>query len=306
MGTPDFAVPCLEVLVRDGHQVLAVVTQPDRPKGRGQRLAHSPVKQAAQLHDLPVLQPRFVKDKGFIEELRHLDPELIIVVAYGQVLPKDVLQLPVYGCINVHASLLPQYRGAAPIHWAVINGETKTGITTMVMDEGLDTGDMLLKAELPIRDTETVGSVHDRLSLLGSSLLSETVKCLSKGTLKCVSQDYNQASYAPMLSRADELINWADGSAQVLNRIRGMNPWPVAFTVWQGKTLKIWQGCAGGSDDTALPGTVVGIDKNLGFKVQTGKGQVYITEVQPQGGKRMAAADFVRGYFLSEGDKLGD
>ncbi|HEX3015026.1 MAG TPA: methionyl-tRNA formyltransferase [Desulfobacteria bacterium] len=307
MGTPAFAVPCLDVLLDAGHQVLGVVTQPDRPQGRGRQQAYSAVKTAALQAGLNVLQPYRVKDPEFIEKIRSLAPELIVVVAYGQVLPPDILTLPPLGCINVHASLLPKYRGAAPIHWVVINGEEKTGVTTMYMDAGLDTGDMLLKREIAIGAEETVGSVHDRLAGLGSRLLIETLAGLSAGTLRRLPQDNTHSTYAPMLTREHERIVWQNPAAQVHNQVRGMNPWPGAYTVYNNKLVKVWE-----TEIVSTPfiwqdvqvGTVVNVDKHLGFTVQTGNGQLLVKSVQPQGSKKMPAAAFARGYGLKAGDKL--
>ncbi len=305
MGTPEFAVPCLDTLLNQGHQVLGVVTQPDRPKGRGRQFACSPVKQAALAAGLPVLQPAKVREPRFLEQLRGLAPELIIVVAFGQVLPGEILDLPPLGCINVHASLLPKYRGAAPIHWAVINGEKTTGVTTMYMDRGLDTGDMLLKAELAVGPEDTVGIVHDRLALLGADLLAETLRELAAGRLRRTPQEQGESTYAPMLTREDERIDWNKQPEQLVNLIRGMNPWPGAYTTCKGKTIKVWQAQIVDYSPAPHAGQVIDVDKTQGFIVQADGGQVLLTQVQPPGGKRMDAADYVRGYGLKTGDVLG-
>jgi len=307
MGTPDFAVPCLQALLQAGHQILAVVTQPDRPKGRGQQLAQSPVKIEALAAGIQVLQPEKVRETNFAAQLRELKPEVIVVVAYGQILPLEILELPWYGCINVHASLLPKYRGAAPIHRSIIEGEQKTGVTTMQLDRGLDTGDMLLKAETQIHPADTAGSLHDRLAQLGGNLIVETLAGLLEGSLKPMPQDNAQSTYAAVLTRQDELIDWERENTQVINQVLGLNPWPGAYTTHQGKIIKIWlaQPVPAEVAGIAAAGTVVQVDKNLGFTVQTGKGQVQVQEVQPQGGKRMAAAAFARGYNLTPGQILG-
>ncbi|HWJ03432.1 MAG TPA: methionyl-tRNA formyltransferase, partial [Verrucomicrobiae bacterium] len=228
MGTPDFSVPCLNALVEAGHEVMAVVTQPDRPRGRGQQMAHSPVKAAALSFGLKILQPSKVREADFIATLKELAPEVIVVVAFGQILPGEILDLPLKGCINVHASLLPKYRGAAPIHWAVIEGEKQTGVTTMYMDRGLDTGDMLLKGTVEIGESATVGEVHDKLADLGARVLIETLANLDK--IERLPQDHAASTYAPMLTREHEQINWGQDRGTVVNLIHGLNPWPGAYT----------------------------------------------------------------------------
>ncbi|MDA8442749.1 MAG: methionyl-tRNA formyltransferase [Peptococcaceae bacterium] len=306
MGTPDFAVPCLQELLRGGHHVAAVVTQPDRPRGRGQQMAYSAVKQAAFDAGILVLQPQKVRDSDFVAQLRTYAPEVIVVVAFGQILPAEILTLPPYGCVNVHASLLPKYRGAAPIHWAVINGEPKTGVTTMLMDQGLDTGDMLLQAEIAIGSVENVGSVHDRLAELGSKLLTETLTRLGAGNLPRIPQSDADSTYAPMLGRKDENLALDRDNQTIVNHIRGMNPWPGAYTTYKGKVIKLWSALPVNDSSGATPGSVVHIDKNKGITLQAGQGQIMLLEVQPQGGKKMSAAAFANGYALSVGDKLGE
>jgi len=294
MGTPDFAVPSLKALVEDGHDVRAVVTQPDRPKGRGKKYTPPPVKEAAQALSLPVIQPVQIKDPDFIGLLRSYAPEVIVVVAYGRILPPAVLSLPEYGCINVHASLLPKYRGAAPIHRAVINGEKETGITTMFMDEGLDTGDMILKEKVPIHEEDTAGDVHDRLAEVGARLLIETLDMIRQGRAPRVPQK-GEASYAPMITGTDELIEWDKPARDIFNLIRGMNPWPGARTYLGNKMLKVWRAQILKDDELlARPGRVMGTVRD-GILVGTGKGLLVITELQMQGAKRMSAADFLRG-----------
>ncbi|WP_425061039.1 Methionyl-tRNA formyltransferase [Sporomusa carbonis] len=302
MGTPDFAVPCLDMLVTEGYQVAAVVTQPDRPKGRGQKLAYSPVKEAAIAYSLPVLQPTSLKDDDFYSQIKTLKPDTIIVVAFGQFLPKRLLDLPPLGCINVHASLLPKYRGSAPIHWAIINGETTTGITTMYMDVGMDTGDMILKAEIPILPTDTTGSLHDKLKDLGATVLSETLRKLSTGQVPRQPQNETEATYARMLNRETERIDWHQPATTIHNLVRGLNPWPVAYCKYQNKSWKIWQTKVYNEFEVcSKPGRIAQITKE-GIIVETGKGTIEVLEVQPESKRRMRAGECVCGYCLSVGD----
>lgn len=302
MGTPDFAVPCLDRLVAEGHEVAAVVTQPDRPKGRGQKLAASPVKEASVGHGLAVLQPASIKTPDFYAAMAALKPDVAVVVAFGQFLPGALLALPPLGCINVHASLLPAYRGAAPIHWAVMNGETVTGVTTMYMDTGMDTGDMILKAETPIGPDETTGEVHDRLKGLGAGVLAETLALAAAGRAPRAPQDGAAATYAPLLTRAVERIDWSKPAATVHNQVRGLSPWPGAYCVHGDKVLKVWRSelapGAGGQ-----PGQIVAADDG-GVVVAAGTGAVRLTEVQPENRRRMAAGEYARGYGITTGEFL--
>jgi len=303
MGTPDFAVPSLKALVEAGHDVPAVITQPDRPRGRGKKEAPPPVKEAARALSLPVFQPVQVKDPDFVELLRNIAPEVIVVVAYGRILPRDILLLPEYGCINVHASLLPKYRGAAPIHRAVINGEKETGVTTMFMDEGLDTGDMILREVLPIYEEDNVGTVHDRLAAVGAQLLIKTLELVKQGRAPRTPQT-GEASYAPMLTTSDELIKWDKPARDIFNLIRGMDPWPGAHTFLGNKMLKIWRARVLKEENSqAGPGRVLGAGRD-GIMVGTGRGVLLVTELQLQGGKRMNAADFSRGTPVPAGTVL--
>jgi len=240
MGTPDFAVPPLKRLSEDGHRLLAVVTQPDRPRGRGRKLQPTPVKQAAAALGLPVLQPPSVRESGFIDKIRDLAPDWIIVAAFGQILPRTLLELPVYGCINIHASLLPRYRGPAPIQRAIINGETRTGVTTMLMDAGLDTGDILLKKEVPIYPGTTAGELHDRLAAAGADLLSLTLELWSENRITPVPQNHEEATYAPMLKKSDGHVDWGKRAEQIDCLVRGMTPWPGAFTFLGDRRIKIF------------------------------------------------------------------
>lgn len=308
MGTPDFSVGTLEALVAAGHEIVGVVTQPDKPKGRGGRMQYTPVKEVALKYDLPVFQPLRVKDPEFIEVLKGLQPEIIVVVAFGQILPKEILEMPEYGCVNVHASLLPKYRGAAPIQWAVIDGEKVSGVTTMRMDEGLDTGDMILKKEVLLDRKETGGSLFDKLSVEGASLCVETLKRLLDGTAEFTKQDDEKSTYAKMLKKELGDIDWNDSAVSIERLIRGLTPWPSAYTHWDGKVMKIWD--AEVSEDTAgdfggdvVPGTIVRVEKQQ-FDVQTGNGLLIVKELQIPGKKRMDAGAFLRGYQLSEGTIL--
>ena len=300
MGTPDFAVPCLNRMVEDGYNVTAAVTQPDRPSGRGNKLKASPVKQAAVEHGIAVLQPVTVKDAAVIAEIGALRPDIIVVVAFGQILPPEILALPRLGCINVHASLLPRYRGAAPIHRAILDGEKVTGVTTMHMARGLDTGDMILRKSLDIGANMTVGELHDSLSAMGAELLSETVRLLASDAAPREPQDNSLATYAAMLSRADEEIDWTASAQAVHDKIRGLNPWPVAFSTYDGRNVKIWRSEIMDTDTVKVPGKIEAIIGDM-IIVQCGKGKVALHEVQPAGKRRMSGGEFARGYRGEKG-----
>ena len=302
MGTPEFACPTLKILVERGERVVAVVTQPDRPKGRGQQTLAPPVKLLALEHAIPVLQPVKVRHPDAVEEIRALQPDLIVVVAFGQILPKALLEIPRFGCINVHASLLPRYRGAAPLNWCIINGESETGVTTMMMDVGLDTGDMLLKAVTPIDPEEDTSSLHDRLSLLGAQLLAETLDRLAAGGLAPEKQDDALTCYAPMLKKEDGLIDWGKDAASIKNLVRGMTPWPGAYSRIDDKLLKVFRvqvACGQGE-----PGEVLSAGRG-GIEVACGAGSVVIQELQLEGKKRLPAAEFLAGCKLEPGAALG-
>ena len=315
MGTPDFSVPALKALVEAGHQVIAVVTQPDKPKGRGKEVQMTPVKIQAMEYGIPVYQPAKVREASFVEVLKGLEADVYVVIAFGQILPKAVLELPKYGCINIHASLLPKYRGAAPIQWCVIDGERETGITTMMMDVGLDTGDMLEKAVIPIEEKETGGSLHDKLSMAGGDLILSTLKKLEEGTLVRTPQTDEGTCYAKMLTKSLGDIDWNQGAVSIERLIRGLNPWPSAYTMWNGKTIKIWAADVIAGREAAdflsesgvpaetgtAPGTVVCSDKR-GLVVSTGGGLLSIRELQMEGKKRMDTPAFLRGYPIPEGD----
>lgn len=301
MGTPDFAVPTLDTLIQSEHEVIAVITQPDKPKGRGKAMQFPPVKEKALEYDIPVYQPAKVRDPEFIKQMEQWKPDAIIVVAFGQILPKAVLDLPKYGCINVHASLLPKYRGAAPIQWVIIDGEKETGITTMFMDTKLDTGDMIKKTVIPIDEKETGESLHDKLAVLGGPLILETLKELENGTVVRIKQDDSKSCYAKMLTKSLGNINWSQPAVQIERLIRGLNSWPSAYTEWNQKTLKIWSAdVIAQNAEGAVSGQVVKRQKNA-LIVQTGDGCLSLKEVQLQGKKRMDIDAFLRGYDIAEG-----
>jgi len=302
MGTPEFALQTLEGLLDFGVNLVGVYTQPDRPKGRGKKLAASPVKQLALEHGIPVFQPQKLRDPAAVKELQELQPDLIIVVAYGQILPKEVLDLPRYHCINVHASLLPKYRGAAPINKVIIDGETITGVTTMLMDVGLDTGDMLVKRSLDIGRNETAGELHDRLALLGREALEETLQQLCAGTLVAEKQNDELSCYAPMMKKEDGLIDWQRAAEDIHNQVRGLDPWPGAYTYLDGEVLKI-AATAVAEDISGEPGTILSADKT-GVCVACGKGALVVGELQLPGKKRLSAMNFLSGRPLFTGTQL--
>ena len=305
MGTPDFAVGTLEALVNAGHEVVLAVTQPDKPQGRKQILIAPPVKQTAEKLGIPVYQPKRVREPEALALLRSYEPELIVVAAFGQILPKELLDMPQYGCINVHASLLPKYRGAAPIQWAILNGDAVTGVTIMRMDVGLDTGDMIAKAEVAITPQDTGGSLFDRLAETGAKLCVETIPSIVDGTAVYTPQDEQAATKVGQISKKDGLIDFTRSAAAIECQIRGLNPWPSAYTSLAGKTLKIWSAQVSDRQTEAQPGTVVLVEKDC-FGVQTGEGVLICTEVQLEGKKRMSAADFLRGNALTTGSRLGE
>ncbi|MBL0224391.1 MAG: methionyl-tRNA formyltransferase [Geobacteraceae bacterium] len=298
MGTPEFACPTLQKLIDRGDRVVAVVTQPDRPKGRGQHVMSPPVKELAARYALPVYQPHKVRDPDFIETLRNLAPDVIVVIAFGQILPKSLLDIPPLGCINVHASLLPRYRGAAPLNWCIINGETETGVTTMLMDVGLDTGPMLLKRSTPIDGDEDIVSLHDRMSAMGAELLSETLDRLVAGTIEAQEQNDSESCYAPMLKKEDGRINWDRDARSIHNQVRGLAVWPGAYTCLNGQVLKVYRSKV--ADGNGLPGTVVRADRH-GIEVACREGSLIVEELQLAGKKRLEAASFLAGFALPVG-----
>lgn len=303
MGTPDIAVPTLETLLASKHQVIGVVTQPDKPKGRGKAVSYPVVKEIALKHDLPVYQPAKVREEAFVEKVKELNPDVIVVIAFGQIIPKDILEIPRYGCINIHASLLPKYRGAAPIQWAVIDGEEKTGLTTMYMEEGLDTGDMLLKKEVAIAPDETGGSLHDKLASLGGELILETLEKAENGTLVRIKQDDAQSNYAKMLSKTMGHIDFSKPAIEIERLIRGLNPWPSAYTSLDGKTLKIWNVDVLEEEREGEVGEIIEVTKHSVI-VKTGMGALTLKEVQLEGKKRMDIEAFLRGYEIHTGTIL--
>lgn len=295
MGTPDFAVVSLENLINTGkHQIEGVFTQPDKPKGRGYTVTFSPVKDCAISHNIPVYQPETLKDGKAFEIIKELKPDVIVVAAYGKILPKEILDFPKYGCVNVHGSLLPKYRGAAPIQWSVLNGEKETGVTTMYMSEGLDTGDMLLKESTEIGENETAGHLFDRISEMGAELICKTLDALEKGEITPVKQDDALSSYSPMLSKKICPIDWSKSAKEVHNKIRGLNPWPVATAIFGGKRVKIYSSLL--RDKKGKAGAVI-CTKPL--TVACGEGAVEILELQMEGKKRMNSEDFTRGYRIT-------
>ncbi|MEE9613361.1 MAG: methionyl-tRNA formyltransferase [Thermodesulfobacteriota bacterium] len=305
MGTPEFAVPSLKAMIEAGADVRAVVTQPTRPSGRGLSAKDSPVKTLALEHKLPVLEPLTIKGEGFINELKALGPDLIAVVAYGRILPRAVLDLPRLGCVNLHASLLPAYRGAAPVNWAVINGEAKTGVSTMLMDEGMDTGAVLLTEEIEIGEDETTGEVLEKLSGLGAALLVKTIGLLQEGKLTPEPQDDTKATYAPLLKKEDGRVDWTKSPEEIRNRLRGLKPWPGTYSYWNGKLLKIHGArVSTGVDGKAAPGVVISAAAD-GIVVKCGSGALKVTELQLEGKRRMSAAEFLRGHSLGEGESFG-
>lgn len=305
MGTPDIAAEVLRSLVASKHEIIAVVTQPDRPKGRGKEVMKTPVKEVAEEHGIPVLQPEKVKAPDSVAALKALQPDIILVAAFGQILSKEVLELPRYGCINVHASLLPEYRGAAPIQWCILDGKEKTGITIMRMDEGLDTGDMILVKEIAIEQEETGGSLHDKLAAAGGPLLLEAMEQIEQNTAVYTKQDDSKFTYAKMLKKEMGKLDFNRSAEELERTIRGLNPWPSAYTFWNGKTLKLWKAEVCYDKFDACPtGTVVSVEAGK-LWIMTGKGILRVTELQTEGKRRMTTEEFLRGYKLEPGTVLG-
>ncbi len=309
MGTPDFAVPSLQALIDAGHDITLVVTQPDKPKGRGNKMAMPPIKELALAHNIPVYQPEKVKNDAFVETLNSYKADLMITVAYGKILSEAALQATPLGCINVHASLLPKYRGSAPLWWVIINGEEKTGITTMYTDVGMDTGDIIDVAEFPIPEDMTVGELSDAMAVLGAKTLLVTLQKLQEGTLQRTPQDDALATHAPMIEKQLGQINWSSMTREIHNLVRGTNPWPVAYTFYEGQRMRVfrtnpktemmWQ-----KAEKEKPGTILKVS-DTGILVATGDGQILIEEVQVDSGKRMSVKDYIRGHHICEGALLG-
>lgn len=300
MGTPEFSVPTLETLIASEHEVVGVITQPDKPKGRGKAMQMTPVKEKALEHDIPVFQPVRVREESFFHVLEELRPDVIVVIAFGQILPKQILELPKYGCLNIHASLLPRLRGAAPIQWAVIDGEEKSGVTIMQMDAGLDTGDMLLKKEIVLDEKETGGSLHDKLSVMGGDLILEALSLAEAGKLTPKKQDDSKSNYAKMLHKQMGNLDFSKPAVELERLIRGLNPWPSAYTHLEGKTLKIWSADVVAGKANAKPGEIIEVSKEA-FVIQTGEQALKICELQLEGKKRMETAAFLRGVQITEG-----
>lgn len=305
MRTPEFSVGTLEALIEAGHEVALAVTQPDKPKGRGGKMQYTPVKEAALKHGIPVFQPKKVREPECVEELKQYNADIIVVIAFGQILPKEILEMTPFGCVNVHASLLPKYRGAAPIQWAVIDGEEVSGVTTMQMDEGLDTGDMLLKTEIRLDEKETGGSLHDKLAAAGAELCVRTLKGLEEKTVVPKPQGESPTAYARMLDKKLGNIDWSRDAESIERLVRGLNPWPSAYTNWDGKVMKIWEARAEkrAAEAGGVPGTVISVEKD-GFCVETGDGVLKVLALQIPGKKRMEADAFLRGYEIAPGTVL--
>lgn len=301
MGTPDFAVPSLEAIAEAGHEIVAAVSQPDRPKGRGHKMQPTDIKIAAQKIGVPVYQPETLKNNAFLGTLKELSPDIIVVAAYGKILPGYILDYPKYGCVNVHGSLLPKYRGAAPIQRCIINGDKITGVTTMYMNRELDTGDIILKEEVEIGETETAGELFDRLARLGGKLIVKTIEALENGTAPGTKQDDEAATYAPMMEKSTGHIDWTKTSGEIINLIRGVNPWPIAYSEYKGEIMKIFKASA--SDGVGAPGEVLGVrDKKI--EIACRDGSVLIEELQMRGGKRMSAESYLNGHSIEVGEIL--
>lgn len=303
-GTPSFAIPTLTSLLQRSDEVVAVVTQPDREKGRGRKVVPSPVKEFALKYKIPVFQPGKVKDEGFHEILRSLYPDLMVVVAYGQILPKSILDIPKQGAINVHASLLPKYRGASPIAWAILKGEKRTGVTTIKMDEGMDTGDILLQKAIAIGEMENFESLHNRLALLGAEILMETLERMKKGDLTPIPQNHSEATFAPSFKKEDGRIDWKREAKEIDRQVRALNPWPGTFTEWKGRLLKIFSGEVRQGKSKEEPGRVVWVGSDF-IEVETGNGFFLIKEVQLEGKRRMSVREFLSGHPVSVGTIFG-
>lgn len=303
MGTPDIAVPCLQKLIDEKHDILAVVTQPDKPKGRGKKLAMPPVKELAVEHNIPVYQPVRARDEEFVQTIKEINPDLIVVVAFGQILPKEILEVPKFGCVNVHVSLLPKYRGAAPINWVIINGEEKTGVTTMYMDEGLDTGDMILTREFKLDDQITAGELHDIMMVEGAEVLKETVDLIAEGKAPRTQQNHAEFTYAPTMDKELGHVDFSKTSREIHNLVRGVNPWPSAYAIYNEGKMKIWKTEVLKETSNKEPGTILGTDK-MGIKVSTGDGVILIKEMQMPNKKRMPVSEYIKGNSIETGAVL--
>ncbi len=303
MGTPDFAAMPLKVILESNHEVVAIVTQPDKPKGRGKKVIYSPVKELALAHNIPILQPERIKEQDAVEEVKRFQPDVIIAVAYGQLLPEELLQFPKYGCINIHASLLPSYRGSAPINWAIIKGEKESGVTTMYMDMGMDTGDIIDQEKVKIEENMTAGELYDILANLGSSLILKTLDHVEKGLATRTKQEEEKSSHAPMLTKETGKIDWNKSTEEIFDLIRGTNPWPIAYTNYESKRLKIHtskKSTEKPSSDIAA-GTIIGHVKGKGLLVKTKNGGLYLEEIQFPNKRRMHVDDYLKGNSINIG-----
>ena len=304
MGTPEIATGCLQKIIDEKYEVIEVVTQPDKPQNRGKKLGMPPVKELALKYDIPVYQPVKAREESFVEILKELNPDVIVVVAFGQILPKEILDIPKLGCINVHVSLLPKYRGAAPINWVIINGESKTGVTTMYMDEGLDTGDMILKTEFDLDDEITAGELHDKMMVLGAQTLKETLDLIEKGCAPREKQNHDEFSYAPMMNKSLGNIDWNKSAKEIHNLVRGVNPWPSAYTTYDDKTMKVWKSRVLGETSDKTYGTILKVDKE-GMRVSTKDNVILIEELQMPGKKRVLVSEYIKGNSIESGKVLG-
>ena len=304
MGTPDIAVGCLQKIIDEKHEILGVVTQPDKPVGRGKKMGMPPVKELALKYDIPVYQPIKARDEEFVQVLRELNPDLIVVVAFGQILPKSILDIPKLGCVNVHVSLLPKYRGAAPINWVIINGEEKTGVTTMYMDEGLDTGDMILTSEFALNDEITAGELHDIMKEEGALVLKETIDLIAKGEVPRIPQNHEEFTYAPMMNKILGQIDFSKSAKEIHNLVRGVNPWPSAYTTYKGQTMKVWKTKVLNETSDKHPGTILKVDKE-GIRVSTKDNVLLIKEIQMPGKKRVLVEEYIKGNSIETNEILG-
>ena len=304
MGTPDIAVGCLQKIIDEKHDIIGVVTQPDKPVGRGKKMGMPPVKELALKYDLPVYQPIKARDEEFVKILKDLNPDLIVVVAFGQILPKSILDIPKFGCVNVHVSLLPKYRGAAPINWVIINGEDKTGVTTMYMDEGLDTGDMILTSEFELNDEITAGELHDIMKEEGAKVLKETIDLIEKGEAPRIPQNHEEFTYAPMMNKTLGQIDFSKSAKDIHNLVRGVNPWPSAYTTYKGQTMKIWKTKVLSESSDKVPGTILKVDKE-GIRVSTKDNVILISEIQMPGKKRVLVEEYIKGNSIETNEILG-
>ena len=304
MGTPDIAVPCLQKIIDEKYEILGVVTQPDKPKERGKKLGMSPVKELAIENNIPVYQPVKARDKEFIDKIKSLNPDVIVVVAFGQILPKEILEIPKLGCINVHVSLLPKYRGAAPINWVIINGEEKTGVTTMYMDEGLDTGDMILKTEVNLDENITAGELHDKMMNIGAETLKETLRLIEEGNAPREVQNHEEFSYAPIMNKSLGNIDFSKSAREIHNLVRGVNPWPSAYTTYNDVIMKVWKTKVLDEKSTKDVGTIIDVSKD-GIKVSTIDNVLLIEEIQMPNKKRMLVGEYIKGNTIETGLVLG-